>query len=185
MIVWPALLPAEYRATRWAFSASRSTILPLPSSPHCPPMTTTADIDRGPATGPSFQVEIRTEYTKAGGHGQGRLSSGRANGLLLFPTRLSPSPAAGLPASRPRSAGYWARPGESTAAGMDGGLRAPLGALAVFRCTDVRAGFGLAHRKQRHVAQDLESVHGRDATVAVHVAPERRHIRPDVRTGLR
>src|SRR3970282_1640814 len=81
MIVWPALLPAEYRATRWAFSASRSTILPLPSSPHCPPMTTTADIDRGPVTGPSFPDQVRTEYTRATRHGQGRLPVWRAHGF--------------------------------------------------------------------------------------------------------
>ena len=54
MMVWPALFPAEYRATIFAFSARRSTILPLPSSPHWPPTTTIAGIYKGPSCGPSF-----------------------------------------------------------------------------------------------------------------------------------
>src|ERR1700730_4126827 len=37
--VWPALLPPWLRIARSARSASRSMILPLPSSPHCPPTT--------------------------------------------------------------------------------------------------------------------------------------------------
>src|SRR2546427_2435071 len=39
--VWPALAPPWYRTTRSARSASTSTILPLPSSPHWAPTTTT------------------------------------------------------------------------------------------------------------------------------------------------
>ena len=39
--VWPALWPPWKRATADARSVSRSTILPLPSSPHWVPMTTT------------------------------------------------------------------------------------------------------------------------------------------------
>src|SRR5690606_1724544 len=39
--VWPALWPPWKRATAEAFSVSRSTILPLPSSPHWVPMTIT------------------------------------------------------------------------------------------------------------------------------------------------
>src|SRR5215207_6141201 len=39
-IVWPALLPPWKRITRSAFSARRSVILPLPSSPHWAPMMT-------------------------------------------------------------------------------------------------------------------------------------------------
>src|SRR5690606_32911303 len=39
--VWPALWPPWKRATADAFSVSRSTILPLPSSPHWVPMTIT------------------------------------------------------------------------------------------------------------------------------------------------
>src|SRR5436190_3756574 len=38
--VWPALWPPWYRATIEKFGVSRSTILPLPSSPHCAPSTT-------------------------------------------------------------------------------------------------------------------------------------------------
>src|SRR5215216_5885809 len=39
-MVWPALLPPWKRITRSAFSARRSVILPLPSSPHWAPMMT-------------------------------------------------------------------------------------------------------------------------------------------------
>src|SRR5579863_10107349 len=39
--VWPALCPPWKRATAAARSVSRSTTLPLPSSPHWVPMTTT------------------------------------------------------------------------------------------------------------------------------------------------
>src|SRR6478736_503959 len=39
--VWPALCPPWKRATAAARAVSRSTTLPLPSSPHCVPMTTT------------------------------------------------------------------------------------------------------------------------------------------------
>src|ERR1700754_4886580 len=39
--VWPALWPPWKRTTISARSESQSTILPLPSSPHCEPITTT------------------------------------------------------------------------------------------------------------------------------------------------
>src|SRR4051812_25202950 len=39
--VWPALWPPWKRTTTSACSESQSTILPLPSSPHCDPTTTT------------------------------------------------------------------------------------------------------------------------------------------------
>ena len=39
--VWPALWPPWKRTTTSARSDSQSTILPLPSSPHCEPTTTT------------------------------------------------------------------------------------------------------------------------------------------------
>src|SRR5690606_28283592 len=39
--VWPALWPPWKRTTTSARSLSQSTILPLPSSPHCEPTTTT------------------------------------------------------------------------------------------------------------------------------------------------
>src|SRR5262245_29940057 len=39
--VWPALWPPWKRTTTSARSDSQSTILPLPSSPHCEPMTAT------------------------------------------------------------------------------------------------------------------------------------------------
>src|SRR5581483_1662480 len=39
--VWPALCPPWKRATAVACSVSRSTTLPLPSSPHCVPITMT------------------------------------------------------------------------------------------------------------------------------------------------
>src|ERR1700712_2309144 len=39
--VWPALWPPWKRTTPWAWSVNQSTILPLPSSPHWVPTTTT------------------------------------------------------------------------------------------------------------------------------------------------
>src|SRR5512143_2921209 len=42
--VWAALLPPWKRTIRSASAASRSTILPLPSSPHCEPTTATVFI---------------------------------------------------------------------------------------------------------------------------------------------
>src|SRR5712691_622484 len=39
--VCPALCPPWKRTTPWAWSVSQSTTLPLPSSPHWVPMTTT------------------------------------------------------------------------------------------------------------------------------------------------
>ncbi len=39
--VWPALAPPAQRTTKRAFSVSRSTIFPFPSSPHCTPTTIT------------------------------------------------------------------------------------------------------------------------------------------------
>src|SRR5690242_1692382 len=39
--VWPALWPPWKRTTAWAWSVSQSTTLPLPSSPHWVPTTTT------------------------------------------------------------------------------------------------------------------------------------------------
>src|SRR5215217_6076146 len=45
-IVWPALLPPWNRTTASACSASRSTTLPLPSSPHWAPTITMPGIGR-------------------------------------------------------------------------------------------------------------------------------------------
>src|SRR5262252_8357384 len=44
--VWPALWPPWKRTTTSARSDSQSTILPLPSSPHCEPMTATFAIPK-------------------------------------------------------------------------------------------------------------------------------------------
>src|SRR3972149_2638995 len=44
--VCPALFPPENLTTAPAFSARRSTIFPLPSSPHWPPMITIAGISQ-------------------------------------------------------------------------------------------------------------------------------------------
>ena len=54
--VWPALCPPWKRTTTSARSESQSTILPLPSSPHCEPMTTTFAISARPY---SFSMESR------------------------------------------------------------------------------------------------------------------------------
>ena len=46
--VWPALCPPWNRTTTSARSDSQSTILPLPSSPHCEPTTTTFAMNDAP-----------------------------------------------------------------------------------------------------------------------------------------
>src|ERR1035437_4898160 len=51
--VCPALSPPEKRMTYLAFSASMSTIFPLPSSPHCAPITAITGIILLP-TAPGF-----------------------------------------------------------------------------------------------------------------------------------
>src|SRR6516162_5236965 len=56
--VWPALWPPEYRATTLKRSERTSTILPLPSSPHCAPIMT--------AVLPGFNFLLRSRY--APGH---------------------------------------------------------------------------------------------------------------------
>src|SRR3954447_14509243 len=48
-MVCPALLPPFARTTTWARAASASVNLPLPSSPHCPPMMMVAGIPILPA----------------------------------------------------------------------------------------------------------------------------------------
>src|SRR5436190_2318456 len=57
-IVWPALLPPWKRTTTSAFSARRSVILPLPSSPHWAPTTTMEGISRS-SLGGDFEVRGR------------------------------------------------------------------------------------------------------------------------------
>src|SRR5437867_7038952 len=47
-MVWPAFGPPWYRTTTWTRSVRRSTIFPFPSSPHCPPTTTTDGIALSP-----------------------------------------------------------------------------------------------------------------------------------------
>src|SRR5271163_2100242 len=74
-IVWPALLPPWKRTTASPRSASRSVILPLPSSPHWAPTTTIPGIaaqcmsrsgsDRGHAdVGAEVLTVIGTEQGK-------------------------------------------------------------------------------------------------------------------------
>src|SRR5271167_4969537 len=79
--VWPALWPPWKRTTMSAFSESQSTILPLPSSPHWEPTTTTFDIDyplpalqaptsalgRPPIPGPLPRIKDDPFSGKAGG----------------------------------------------------------------------------------------------------------------------
>src|SRR5215218_3877502 len=58
-IVWPALLPPWKRMTRSALSASRSVILPLPSSPHWAPMMTMPAISACSLRGPARALRAR------------------------------------------------------------------------------------------------------------------------------
>src|SRR3954451_19481261 len=57
-MVWPALLPPWKRTITSAFSARRSVILPLPSSPHWAP-TMTIDGIGLPSLGGDFQIGSR------------------------------------------------------------------------------------------------------------------------------
>src|SRR5260370_1364200 len=64
--VCPALCPPWKRTTPWAWSVSQSTTLPLPSSPHWVPMTTTflatvsalAQIAHGPLSGAFYELAL-------------------------------------------------------------------------------------------------------------------------------
>src|SRR6266550_5383742 len=69
--VWPALAPPWYRTTRSARSASTSTILPLPSSPHWAPTTTTQCV-----FGPNMALPA-LQQKRPGGRGAA-VSSGRS-----------------------------------------------------------------------------------------------------------
>src|SRR5215207_6987465 len=55
--VWPALCPPWNRTTTSACSESQSTILPLPSSPHWAPTTTTFAISRSSPSAPETGEE--------------------------------------------------------------------------------------------------------------------------------
>src|SRR5665648_1290531 len=82
-IVWPALLPPWKRATTSAFSASRSVILPLPSSPHWAPTTTV------PGTLPSVQDASRGDDAGRRGLDQASRDAGAvADGVQVLDGRL-------------------------------------------------------------------------------------------------
>src|SRR5665648_58666 len=82
-IVWPALLPPWKRATTSAFSASRSVILPLPSSPHWAPTTTV------PGTLPSVQDASRGDHAGRRGLDQASRDAGAvADGVQVLDGRL-------------------------------------------------------------------------------------------------
>src|SRR5260370_27850987 len=62
--VWPALLPPEKRTTTSTCGVMMSTTLPLPSSPHCAPMTTMF-LDM---SCPSHSLETRGRVREDVGH---------------------------------------------------------------------------------------------------------------------
>src|SRR5262249_58635047 len=64
--VWPALLPPENRTTTLTWGVMTSTTLPLPSSPHCAPMTTMF-LDMPP---PSHAFEALRRVPEYVGHRQ-------------------------------------------------------------------------------------------------------------------
>src|SRR5665647_1582701 len=85
-IVCPALLPPWKRATTSAFSASRSVILPLPSSPHWAPTTTV------PGTLPSVQDASRGDDAGRRGLYQASRDAGAiAYGVQVLDRRLQAS----------------------------------------------------------------------------------------------
>src|SRR4051795_13194520 len=80
-IVWPALLPPWKRMTASARSASRSTTLPFPSSPHWAPTTTMPGIavsslggaqvgQRPPPVGPEERQRIAAHLDQPGDRAQ-------------------------------------------------------------------------------------------------------------------
>src|SRR3954469_20351686 len=88
--VWPALWPPWNRTTTSACSDSQSTILPLPSSPHWAPTTTTFAIV------PCLTIKTASQQkTPAQGRGWGenlakphdRLSAEGQDGRAIFPCR--------------------------------------------------------------------------------------------------
>src|SRR5437867_4656592 len=68
--VWPALLPPWKRTTTSTCGVMTSTTLPLPSSPHCAPTTTTLGM-----SGPSQLSEVLQRILEYVGHGQRPLSA--------------------------------------------------------------------------------------------------------------
>src|SRR5438876_158654 len=67
--VWPALLPPANRATTFTCGVRRSTIFPLPSSPHCVPTTTMLGIAHAPEEACRLREDLR--------HRQNALGAGR------------------------------------------------------------------------------------------------------------
>src|SRR5487761_2317852 len=73
--VWPALWPPWNRTTISACSESQSTILPLPSSPHWDPTTTTFAIDDSSCASartltPGYAGQVHLRIKEAGGGGK-------------------------------------------------------------------------------------------------------------------
>src|SRR3954454_6005178 len=112
-IVCPAFGPPWYRQTRSECCASRSTILPLPSSPHCAPTITVAGTRRSVTYGPATRAARSARHARrslrgsrgCGGRAGTRSSPGRARGAR-GPGRCGrrarpPRPALRRPGRRP------------------------------------------------------------------------------------
>src|SRR6201989_2187637 len=72
--VWPALWPPWKRTTPWAWSVIQSTILPLPSSPHWVPTTTTLRPGR---------MAVCMGFSGMSGNGAQRRAAGRRHELAV------------------------------------------------------------------------------------------------------
>ena len=83
--VCPALCPPWKRAITSARSESQSTILPLPSSPHCAPTTTTLPMSGAPSPLPPAGL-YRPEAPPAREKGSGR-RAGWAGGSVTAAAR--------------------------------------------------------------------------------------------------
>src|SRR5579885_2327316 len=93
--VWPALWPPWKRTTMSACSDSQSTILPLPSSPHCDPTTTTFAMndDSLPAPGhlkPGAAGQVHSRIMDREGRSKAKrppaaAPEGPVNSLILRP----------------------------------------------------------------------------------------------------
>src|SRR5258706_4450497 len=131
--VCPALCPPWKRTTPWAWSVSQSTTLPLPSSPHWVPMTTTflatvsalAQIAHGPLAAALYELalafglsalrrvsrksdhdDLPRASQPADRRGEPRIGVvRRANGSRLRPVRRDPREIAPIHAQSPRGPG--------------------------------------------------------------------------------
>ncbi len=167
--VWPALWPPWKRTTTSARSLSQSTILPLPSSPHWAPITTTfAMVQNPPRQGKPRRRSQRVlpgplhcadKGSSAGWQG----SPGYAIDELAWPAPVA-SP---LHASLDRLDPPFGRPAQppamtDVAARTGGEIEAP--------GHDSAPAVGIAHRRRRHATEALRAYSMSDSLCLRHTS---------------